>query len=42
MTPWKPVPIIVTEPEALAQCRGMRMGYAPLLALIEQRTLRGD
>lgn len=38
---WKPVPIIVTEPEALAQCRGMRMGYAPLLALIEPALARG-
>lgn len=33
--PWKPRPVIVTEAKALAQCRGMRMGYAPLLALIE-------
>jgi coenzyme F420 hydrogenase subunit beta len=32
---WKPVPVIVTEAKALAHCRGMRMGYAPLLALIE-------
>ncbi|MDX5414630.1 MAG: coenzyme F420 hydrogenase, partial [Rhodobacterales bacterium] len=23
---WKPMPVIVTDPEALAQCRGMRMG----------------
>ncbi|MFD1195961.1 Coenzyme F420 hydrogenase/dehydrogenase, beta subunit C-terminal domain [Seohaeicola saemankumensis] len=32
---WKPLPVIVTDPDALAQCRGMRMGYAPLLALLE-------
>ncbi len=32
---WKPVPVLVTEPEAMASCRGMRMGYAPLLALLE-------
>jgi coenzyme F420 hydrogenase subunit beta len=28
---WKPVPAIITEPAAMAQARGMRMGYAPLL-----------
>ena len=32
---WRPVPVLVTKPEAMAQCRGMRMGYAPLLALLE-------
>lgn len=32
---WKPVPVLVTEPGQLAQCRGMKMGYAPLLALLE-------
>lgn len=32
---WRPVPVLVTKPEGLAQCRGMRMGYAPLLALLE-------
>ncbi len=32
---WKPVPVIITKAEDMAQCRGMRMGYAPLLALIE-------
>jgi len=32
---WRPVPVIVTRPEGMAACRGMRMGYAPLLALIE-------
>lgn len=39
--PWKPVPVLVTEASALAQCRGMRMGYAPLLALIEPALKRG-
>ena len=38
---WKPMPVIVTEPEALAQCRGMRMGYAPLLALLEPARAAG-
>jgi coenzyme F420 hydrogenase subunit beta len=32
---WKPVPVIVTRAEDMAACRGMRMGYAPLLALLE-------
>lgn len=38
---WRPVPVIVTEKEGLAQCRGMRMGYAPLLALLEPARARG-
>lgn len=32
---WRPMPVLVTEPEGMADCRGMRMGYAPLLALLE-------
>lgn len=32
---WKPQPVLVTRAEELAGCRGMRMGYAPLLALLE-------
>ncbi len=32
---WKPVPVIVTRAEDMAACRGMKMGYAPLLALLE-------
>lgn len=32
---WKPMPVIVTDPADMAQCRGMRMGYGPLLALLE-------
>jgi coenzyme F420 hydrogenase subunit beta len=38
---WKPVPVLVTAPEGMAQCRGMRMGYAPLLALLEPALERG-
>lgn len=38
---WKPVPILVTKPEDMARCRGMRMGYAPLLALIEPAIAAG-
>ncbi|OAN79068.1 coenzyme F420 hydrogenase [Jannaschia sp. EhC01] len=32
---WKPLPVIVTNAEDMAQCRGMRMGYAPTLAALE-------
>jgi len=38
---WRPVPVIVTRSEAMAQCRGMRMGYAPLLALLEPARAQG-
>ena len=38
---WKPVPVIVTRAEAMAQVRGMRMGYAPLLALLEPARAAG-
>jgi coenzyme F420 hydrogenase subunit beta len=31
---WKPMPVLVTRPEGMAACRGMRMGFAPLLALL--------
>jgi coenzyme F420 hydrogenase subunit beta len=38
---WKPVPVIVTRAEDLAQVRGMRMGYAPTLALLEPARAAG-
>jgi len=38
---WRPVPVLVTRPEDMAQVRGMRMGYAPLLALLEPARERG-
>ena len=38
---WKPVPVLVTDPADLAACRGMRMGYAPLLALLEPARAAG-
>ncbi len=38
---WRPVPVLVTRPEDLAGCRGMRMGYAPLLALLEPARAQG-
>ncbi len=38
---WKPVPVLVTSPDAMADVRGMRMGHAPLLALLEPARTRG-
>ncbi len=38
---WRPRPVIVTRAEDMAACRGMRMGYAPLLALLEPARDRG-
>jgi coenzyme F420 hydrogenase subunit beta len=38
---WKPMPVLVTEAAAMAQVRGMRMGHAPLLALLEPARARG-
>ena len=38
---WRPVPVLVTSAEGMAQCRGMRMGYAPLLALLEPARAKG-
>lgn len=33
--PWRPVPKLITKAEDMANCRGMRMGYAPLLQHLE-------
>lgn len=38
---WRPVPVLVTKPEGMADVRGMRMGYAPLLALLEPALAMG-
>ena len=38
---WKPLPVIVTDPADMALVRGMRMGYAPLLALLEPARAAG-
>jgi coenzyme F420 hydrogenase subunit beta len=32
---WRPVPVLVSSAAELKNCRGMRMGYAPLLSLLE-------
>lgn len=33
---WKPQPSLITHAADMARARGMRMGYAPLLALLEE------
>jgi coenzyme F420 hydrogenase subunit beta len=38
---WRPMPVIVTQAEGMAHVRGMRMGHAPLLALLEPARERG-
>ena len=38
---WRPSPVLVTRAEGMAATRGMRMGYAPLLALLEPARERG-
>ena len=38
---WRPMPVLVTEASGMALCRGMRMGYAPLLALPEPALAQG-
>lgn len=32
---WKPVPVLVTRAEDMARCRGMKMGFSPVLALLD-------
>jgi coenzyme F420 hydrogenase subunit beta len=39
--PWEPRPVIVTEPEGMRACRGMKMGYSPVLALLDEVEARG-
>ncbi|MEX0368590.1 MAG: Coenzyme F420 hydrogenase/dehydrogenase, beta subunit C-terminal domain [Ruegeria sp.] len=38
---WKPQPALITNPDEMARTRGMRMGYAPLLALLEDAQAQG-
>ncbi|MGL4313725.1 MAG: Coenzyme F420 hydrogenase/dehydrogenase, beta subunit C-terminal domain [Sphingomonas sp.] len=38
---WRPMPVIISDPADLAHARGMRMGYAPLLALLEPARAAG-
>ncbi|WP_299376036.1 Coenzyme F420 hydrogenase/dehydrogenase, beta subunit C-terminal domain [uncultured Tateyamaria sp.] len=38
---WKPQPALITEAADMVRARGMRMGYAPLLALVEDAQAAG-
>lgn len=38
---WRPLPMLITRAEDMAAVRGMRMGYAPLLALLEPARAAG-
>ena len=38
---WKPRPVVITQASDMAQCRGMRMGYGPLLSLVEPALAQG-
>ena len=38
---WRPMPVLVTKAEDMALVRGMRMGFAPLLALLEPAAAAG-
>lgn len=38
---WQPVPALITDAEGLKHCRGMKMGYAPLVAVVEQAVALG-
>jgi coenzyme F420 hydrogenase subunit beta len=38
---WAPKPVVITQAADMARCRGMRMGYAPLLAEVEPALAAG-
>lgn len=38
---WRPLPMLITRAQDMAHVRGMRMGYAPLLALLEPARAAG-
>ncbi|OZB40921.1 MAG: coenzyme F420 hydrogenase [Acidiphilium sp. 34-60-192] len=38
---WRPVPVLITQSADMARARGMRMGYAPLLSLLEPARAQG-
>ena len=38
---WRPSPVLIDQPEDMAKARGMRMGYAPLLSLLEPAQQKG-
>ena len=38
---WRPLPVLVTRAQDMARCRGMRMGYAPLIQQVEPALAQG-
>ena len=38
---WRPEPVVVTRAQDMARCRGMRMGYAPLIERVEPALAAG-
>ncbi len=38
---WRPRPVLVRQASDMAQCRGMRMGYSPVLALLDEAAALG-
>lgn len=38
---WRPRPVIVTEPAGMRECRGMKMGFSPVLRLLDEAAARG-
>lgn len=38
---WRPSPVIVTKASDMALCRGMKMGYAPIIQYLEQAKYLG-
>jgi coenzyme F420 hydrogenase subunit beta len=38
---WRPQPVLITQAADMARCRGMRMGYAPLISLVEPALAQG-
>lgn len=38
---WRPMPVLITNSKDMKQARGMRMGYAPLLALLDVAKEKG-
>ncbi|TVR64979.1 MAG: coenzyme F420 hydrogenase [Gemmatimonadales bacterium] len=38
---WRPRPVLVTEAGGMKSCRGMKMGYSPILALLDEVERQG-
>jgi coenzyme F420 hydrogenase subunit beta len=38
---WTPRPVLVTRAEGMRECRGMKMGFSPVLALLDEVAARG-